>query len=120
MNDPSPDATDLPARAAYQAACDAKGIKPNWGNTGFQSKVEYWRSITAAAINPVEPAAIQKPKKMVKQPTPLTLDLSNIAIKWNECRSVFNAFLGLPEEDESRSEERRVGKECVSRCRPRW
>src|SRR3546814_6457454 len=75
MNDPSPDATDLPARAAYQAACDAKGIKPNWGNTGFQSKVEYWRSIAAAALNPVEPAAIQKTKKMVKQPTPLTLDL---------------------------------------------
>src|SRR3546814_2307135 len=67
------------------------------------SKVEYWRSIAAAAINPVEPAEIQKPKKMVKQPTPLTLDLSNIAIKWNE-----------------RSEERRVGKECVSTCRSRW
>src|SRR3546814_19902957 len=105
---------------------------------------------------------------MVKQPTPLTLDLSNIAIKWNECRSVFNAFLGIPEEDESpfegrmkhfqrlgfacekrgsgtpnilnrenflkltfglllhhhglppRSEERRVGKECVSTFIYRW
>src|SRR3546814_9256936 len=58
--------------------------------------------------------------KMVKQPTPLTLDLSNIAIKWNECRSVFNAFLGIPEEDESPFEGRmkhfqRLGFACEKR-----
>src|SRR3546814_19545106 len=57
---------------------------------------------------------------MVKQPTPLTLDLSNIAIKWNECRSVFNAFLGIPEEDESPFEGRmkhfqRLGFACEKR-----
>jgi hypothetical protein len=120
MNDPFHDTTDLPARAAYQAACDAKGVKPNWGKTGFQSKVEYWRSIAAAAINPVEPTTVQKPQKMLKQPTPLTSDLSNIAIKWNESRSVFNAFLGIPEEDESPFEGRmkhfqRLGFACEKR-----
>ena len=32
----------------------------------------------------------------------------------------FNGLAGFPKESESRSEERRVGKECLRRCRSRW
>src|SRR3546814_15957391 len=58
--------------------------------------------------------------------TPPTLVLSDIDMEQGVLSLVFSEYVAFPVEVlsamtlQSRSEERRVGKECVSTCRSRW
>src|SRR3546814_13623421 len=40
--------------------------------------------------------------------------------KWHEDQEILHSLIGPHRLDHGRSEERRVGKECVSTCRSRW
>lgn len=94
---------DLPARAAYQASCDARGVKPNWGKNGYQAQAERWRTVAAAVAHPKEPPVPekkpQKPKKAVWQYSP---DLHDIAIPMSQAILVIASLLSVPKEEMDR------------------
>lgn len=89
---------DLPARAAYKASCDARGVRPTWGKSGFLSKIEFWRSIAAAAIDPTEPVQLRSRKA---EPVPVEQNLDNISLTWNQTVSILRHFLGIQKNEES-------------------
>lgn len=91
---------DLPARAAYQASCDARGVKPNWGKNGYQAQAERWRTIAAAVAHPKEPPVPEKkPKKPVWSYSP---DLHDIAIPMSQAILVTATLLDVPEDEMDR------------------
>src|SRR3546814_11037429 len=72
------------------------------------------RVLTGAAAHRANCALDIGPRILERVGRPL---LAEQAIAHDECR---DAAIGKPAADIVRSEERRVGKECVSTCRFRW
>src|SRR3546814_13817078 len=50
----------------------------------------------------------------------LELRVYNLILRQQTLRNYYHRQLSVPGEPPDRSEERRVGKECVSTCRSRW
>jgi hypothetical protein len=97
-SDDTPD--DLPARAAYQASCDARGVKPNWGRNGYQAQAERWRAIAAAAADPTEPPVPErKPKKALQT---VSRDLHDVLVPMSQAISALARLLEIDDRDISR------------------
>lgn len=91
---------DIAARAAYQASCDARGVKPNWSDSGYQAQADRWRQIVAAAADPQPPRAREKmPKKAVRV---VASDLHDIAIPMSQAILVLARLFEIPDTDLSR------------------
>lgn len=97
---PPVDQNDLPGRAAYQAFCETRGIRPNWGKNGYQANADRWRTIAAAAANPKEPPIPpKKPKRPAASPSH---DLHDIAMPMSQAILVLARLMEIPDSDLSR------------------
>lgn len=90
---------DLPARAAYQAACDARGVRPNWGPSGYQSQAERWRAVAAAARSPEEPPSL---RPVQPERTPIAEDLSDLRIPMSRAIAILVRVFDVGDADRSR------------------
>src|SRR3546814_7912728 len=72
--------------------------------TAYEMRISHWSSDVCSS-------------DLFRFVAPIDQKACKIALKVNDCRTRWSRVL-IPES--GRSEERRVGKECVSTCRSRW
>src|SRR3546814_14674593 len=101
--------SDLTTLAPVLAACSASCSIRLWALKAYTDSVSGWREITSKVLTPIEPVDPNT------QTCCVFIDSSLRSAARPAARLATMHRYGR-----KRTEERRVGKECVSPCRSRW
>src|SRR3546814_21049289 len=108
---------ELPvADAAVRAAIESEAREVGWPE--LHRQLSHYDPATAARLAPNDSQRLQRAIEIYRvSGRPMSDWLKSAPARQNDTRQFITVSL---EPSDRRSEERRVGKECVSTCRSRW